>query len=217
MDWLANSLWNWAVYRCTGTFYADAGEPAFDREQWDALRKGLDYTESAIPVAEHSDSFVAPFAIAILLEVLRYAGIILLVVALVIGVLRLLKVVKFKRPGKGPSPVDASQEGPALESPLDVLQEALRKAEAAGDFREATRLWFQIALKHMAAAKLVHPTPEKTNWEYVGEIEDHIVADDFALLTRVFEWVWFGESDQSEKAYLQYANGFRAFIQNVAR
>lgn len=217
MDWLANSLWNWlwSLHACTT--YLDSDGPSFDREQWDALREGLDYSESALPVSESSDSFAAPFAVAILLEVLRYAGILLLVIALVIALLRLLKMIKFRKAKKEIESATAVQDEPFLESPLEVLQEALKKAEAEGNYREAIRLWFQITLKHLAAAKLVDPTPEKTNWEYVGEIEDGRVAGDFALLTRVFEWVWFGESAQSEITYLQYAKGFQAFIQNMPK
>ncbi len=184
----------------------------FDRDKWEDLRKGIDYLEDRQEIAEAAESS-NPFVWAILLELLRYAGILLLVVGLVVVVLKLLGVVNFKKAKKqAPEASPSGDAAPTAHSSLEALRVALEEARQRGDYREAIRLLYQLSLRYLALGGKVNVLPEKTNWDYVDEISERSTAEDFAKLTMVFEHMWFGKGEASAERYAAYAPLFDRFI-----
>jgi hypothetical protein len=187
---------------------------AFDREQWEGLRKGVDYTEEALPIAEQADGGNS-LVWAMALELLRYGGIAVLVVALVLLVLKLLGLVKFKGPANKKNTGEVlTEQMPNAQSSIESLLQALVEAREAADYREAIRLYYQIALHHLHAGGKVNVVPEKTNWEYVHELNEASVADKFGFLTTVFEQVWFGKGQANSHIFASYEPYFEQFIQH---
>lgn len=183
-----------------------------DRDKWESLRKGVNYEELPLEVPEVDDASTN-LAWPLLLELLRYAGIVLLVIGLVVLILKLLGVVQFKGKGRPAKPEESGTEAPTALSTLEVLQQALKQARERGDYREALRLQYQISLRHLDLSGKLRLTPEKTNWEYVQELRDRQLSADFAVLTHFFEYVWFGAGPATEEAFANSAPYFERFNQ----
>ncbi len=68
----------------------------------------------------------------------------------------------------------------------------IREAMADGNYRVAIRLYYLRALRQLNDQKLIDWRFYKTNQDYVRELRDESLAKDFREITRLFEWVWYG-------------------------
>lgn len=80
-------------------------------------------------------------------------------------------------------------------------EEALKKALAAGDYREAERFLYLTTLKRLGQRGLVRILKEKTNREYLSELRGHELYDAFARLTRHYDYTWYGGFVPSPAAF----------------
>lgn len=183
----------------------------FDRDTWETLRKGIDYTEAA-QVLPEPGSTTPSFAWLVLLELLRYGGIVLLVVGLVLLVLKLTGLVDFKKKVRHKAPKEADSNAAWVEPNLRALLEGLAAAKTAGDYREAIRIQYQIALYHLSKRGELALRPEKTNWDYVDELRERADQMEFADLTFIFEYIWFGKGLATADKYGIYEPQFLSFI-----
>ena len=88
---------------------------------------------------------------------------------------------------------DADQvEDPAL---------ALQKAIEAGNYPEAERCLFLLALTRLGERGLIHPGTDKTNREYLREMRGGPLYDDFAPLLRHYEYIFYGGFTLSPSAF----------------
>lgn len=75
---------------------------------------------------------------------------------------------------------------------IDFNQEIARAIENA-NYRLAVRLCYLFSLKKLSDHQLIDWQPEKTNETYILELKDTSKRAQFSLLTRQFEYVWYGE------------------------
>lgn len=83
-------------------------------------------------------------------------------------------------------------------------QQLLSKIEAAiqrKEYRIATRLLFLDALQLMASHGYLHLMPEKTNHQYLNEIEDEGRKAAFAICLMHYEFTWYGEFQPNENQF----------------
>jgi hypothetical protein len=69
----------------------------------------------------------------------------------------------------------------------------IENAVAQHNYRLAVRLLYLKCLKQLNDASLIKWQPEKTNGTYVNELNDIGQRSNFKLLTRQFEYVWYGD------------------------
>ncbi|HVW94614.1 MAG TPA: DUF4129 domain-containing protein [Mucilaginibacter sp.] len=69
----------------------------------------------------------------------------------------------------------------------------IQKAVDHQNYRLAVRLLYLKSLKQLSESRLINWQPDKTNSTYVAEIEDPDKRRAFQLLTRQFEYVWYGD------------------------
>jgi len=87
------------------------------------------------------------------------------------------------------------------------------KALEGGDFKMAVRLHYLALIQALAQKEWIEWQPEKTNGDYMQEMQDRPVFDQFGTLTRVFERIWYGDYPLEKEAYAQVAEQF-ALINN---
>ncbi|MCA1751593.1 MAG: DUF4129 domain-containing protein, partial [Flavobacteriales bacterium] len=175
---------------------------------------GVDYSETAPEIADAAESS-SSFGWLVFIELLKYGVALVLVVGLIFLVLKLLGVVNFKVQGKK-KPIGAEIiEEPDPETPLDVLNAALNEARKSGNYREAVRLLYCIALSRLALSGKVTVKPEKTNWEYVSELRERTTAEAFGKLTGIYELIWFGEGRATEEEFKRHEPAFQSFINST--
>lgn len=105
-----------------------------------------------------------------------------------------------------------TEEVITAESDFDVM---IRQALQAGNYRLAVRYLYLQTLHKLADKKLVELAVDKTNYQYVQEIGQPALRNDFASLTLSYEYVWYGEFMIDNSIYHQIENGFTGFNRKI--
>lgn len=105
------------------------------------------------------------------------------------------------------------------ETPEDIydesLDEKLQKALKAGEYRMAIRFAYLKSLKLLDAKQMIHYHADTTNAEYVRSLKQTLPGNQFAALTRVYEYTWYGNfpvSDQQFETVIREFNHFYTLI-----
>ena len=107
---------------------------------------------------------------------------------------------------------EVSEEVVTSESDFDRL---IRLALASGNYRLAVRYQYLRSLHQLATRNYVELAVDKTNYQYVQEISNHQVRNDFASLTLNYEYVWYGEFQIEQTIYQKLETAFQSFNQKV--
>ncbi len=91
------------------------------------------------------------------------------------------------------------------------FDEELEDAVNKKNYRLAVRLLYLQCLKVLSDQDLINWQPDKTNSAYINELQNHEKSLDFALLTRQFEYVWYGEFAIDNTIYKQIESLFQTF------
>jgi len=97
----------------------------------------------------------------------------------------------------------------------DNIDEKIQKALDAKDNRMAVRYMYLKALKLLNDRQWIHFHAEATNYEYVNEMSKHKLADDFRFLTRVYDYMWYGEFILNNEQFEIVLNNFKHFYNAV--
>jgi len=76
---------------------------------------------------------------------------------------------------------------------VSAYDNLIADAENNSEYNLATRYLFLKTLKSLSDKSFIHFSSEKTNKEYVREMEQHAYYDEFRELTRDYEYVWYGK------------------------
>ncbi len=74
-----------------------------------------------------------------------------------------------------------------------IFDDEIEKAVAAHNYRLAVRLLYLRSLKQLNDAHLISWQLEKTNSTYLNELANNEQKQSFGILTRQFEYVWYGD------------------------
>jgi len=73
------------------------------------------------------------------------------------------------------------------------FDDEVERAINSRNYRLAIRLLYLRSLKQLSDAQLIHWKLEKTNAAYINELTNDELRRSFALLTRQFEYAWYGD------------------------
>jgi len=85
------------------------------------------------------------------------------------------------------------ETGEAIDIDNDNLDEKIKQAVDVNDYRLAVRFMYLKALKLLNDRQWIRFHAEATNYEYVNQMSNHKLGNDFGFLTRVYDYVWYGE------------------------
>lgn len=94
------------------------------------------------------------------------------------------------------------------ETDIDGL---LQKAIINKEYRLAIRYYYLSVLKELSNQKRIDYHKDKTNSEYLFEIENEVVRNDFSYLSYVYSYVWYGEFPVDETNFKLAENKFTSF------
>lgn len=77
----------------------------------------------------------------------------------------------------------------------------ISQAIGRGEYRYAVRLHYLHILKILTDGGLILWKPEKTNKEYVADVSMTSLSEPFRLISRTFDYVWYGERSITEEEY----------------
>jgi hypothetical protein len=97
--------------------------------------------------------------------------------------------------------VKAAKTGEAVDIDDNDLDERIRQAVAAKDHRMAVRFMYLKALQLLNERQWIKYHADATNYEYVNQMSRHKLAGEFGFLTRVYDYVWYGEFTLTEEQF----------------
>jgi Domain of unknown function (DUF4129) len=88
-------------------------------------------------------------------------------------------------------------------------------AEFNNDYNLAIRYLYLQSLKRLADRNLISFSPDKTNNDYVRELSSHNYKNEFAFLTRQYEYSWYGKFNIDKHRYSRLKDEFISFNKKV--
>ncbi|MDO5655622.1 MAG: DUF4129 domain-containing protein [Flavobacteriaceae bacterium] len=95
------------------------------------------------------------------------------------------------------------------------FQQLIAEKELQKDYRFAVRYNYLALLKSLSDKKLIEWDPEKTNRDYLTEISNIELKKEFASLTYIFDYVWYGEFDIEQPVYEKFKTQFSTFKNKI--
>jgi len=145
---------------------------------------------------------------------LQYVFVGLVIAAVLFALYKILvsnRILLFRRASRG------GMAGTEEEGQQEDLPSRITEAEQQRNFRLAVRYRYMKALQDMDGRGLIKLNAQSTNWDYVNQLASHPLKKTFQLLTRGYEYVWYGEFELNEEQYgflrtefLQFENALRA-------
>lgn len=71
-------------------------------------------------------------------------------------------------------------------------------AIAQKNYRLAIRYYYLLSLKYLTEKQVITWQQEKTNEDYITEIESESIKSNFKNITRIYDYVWYGEFNIDE-------------------
>jgi len=84
----------------------------------------------------------------------------------------------------------------------------LEKAQATGDIKLSIRCAYMYLLQLLHQKEFISYRPGKTNNDYYSELKNSELKQTFRLITRQYEYTWFGNYPVSQPAYEKFINTF---------
>jgi hypothetical protein len=95
------------------------------------------------------------------------------------------------------------------------FDEEIEKAVSQHNYRLAVRLLYLKCLKQLSDTNLIQWQIDKTNSAYVYELSDPKQKQMFGLLTRQFEYVWYGDFHIDQQAFSNINGLFQNFKKDL--
>ncbi|TXD50713.1 MULTISPECIES: hypothetical protein [unclassified Polaribacter] len=95
------------------------------------------------------------------------------------------------------------------------LEELLKQALENKNFRLAIRYYYLTSLKSLSNRELIEYHKDKTNSEYLFEIKNAEIRNQFSYLSYVYSYVWYGEFPVDETSFAIAQNKYQSFLKNL--
>ena len=92
---------------------------------------------------------------------------------------------------------------------------AIEKAKAEGQNRQVIRLYYLWVLKTFSDKGYIHWDKDKTNADYLNEIENQELKNDFAYLSYLFNYTWYGVVDIKSEDFLKMNESFEKTLKSI--
>ncbi len=97
------------------------------------------------------------------------------------------------------------------------LEALLTEALNAKNYRLATRLMYLKILKALNDKKIIEWKNEKTNYDYIREVQDYKLRENLDQVTYLYEYIWYGELPLDEYKFSGVEPKFVALEKNIVK
>lgn len=95
------------------------------------------------------------------------------------------------------------------------LQRLLREAQEAKNYKMIIRIYFIMIIKQMDESRLIRWKKEKTNLDYIYELEGNSFQPGFINLSRWYDLIWYGEKEYADEALQPLSIEFGTFQEQL--
>jgi len=92
----------------------------------------------------------------------------------------------------------------------DDIEKLINEALAKGNYRLAVRFYYLLILQKLSGADLIKWQVQKTNHDYIFEIEDHQLRQHFRSITDIYDYIWYGNFEVDATAFAKAEHTFLA-------
>lgn len=92
---------------------------------------------------------------------------------------------------------------------VSELEERIRQYESDGQLRQAVRYHFLHLLKLLSLKQIIELRSTATNHDYLIQVSRSSLLENFALLTDIYDHVWYGEIEPDHDQYQRIETFFR--------
>lgn len=96
------------------------------------------------------------------------------------------------------------------------IESLIEKALSEKNYRLAIRYYYLLLLRMMTDKEIIQWELQKTNEDYLSEIEASNLRQAFKTTTRFYNYIWYGDFPLDEPKYKSVANSFVALKKQVA-
>jgi hypothetical protein len=107
------------------------------------------------------------------------------------------------------------EDGGEEEITDENIDEKIRAAAGTGDYRTAVRFSYIKGLRLLNDKGWIRLHTQATNHDYMYQVSKYPVAGDFNFLTRVYDYVWYGEFAVTGDQYARLQTDFQNFYKAV--
>jgi hypothetical protein len=200
-------------------YNSSAPESQFDSSHWKSLVKDMDFDEektkkdtakdTSVKKKEKSGSFGWP-------SYLKYLWIAIAILILLFVLSKFLPAINRRNIKNNDKLIIGLDELDEEEIKAMDVETPLAQALREGDYRTAYRLRYLSVLKELINKNLILYKKEKTNYEYLLQLNGLPVYEPFRLLTFNFDGIWYGELAIDKEKYESLEQHFLDF-NNVIR
>ncbi|WP_156113384.1 hypothetical protein [Wocania ichthyoenteri] len=91
----------------------------------------------------------------------------------------------------------------------------ISNAEKDNDFRLAIRYYYLLVLKHLSLKNHIIFEDDKTNVEYLNEINNKPFSKKFAYASYLYNYIWYGEFPLNKEKYNKARHHFSTLLNQV--
>ena len=189
-----------------------------DSAKWQETTKDIDYYEKSIIRASKEDLIVKPKSKTNFDGLIPIFQIILIIIVVAILVVLVVYISRQMRQNN----IHVKDDDTFWQIDLSksdqadrILQERLDTATQNMDYTVAIRLKYLQALNELNRVNLVVWRKDKTNSDYINELQDFTQKAEFTLLTNYYENSWFGKFIPTKSTYQNISAAFSSFISHL--
>lgn len=191
--------------------FAYANDPEYwDNERERALKRKLEEEQRAQEQQEYKKGFWDHFNDFFSGSAIRTISYILLIGFFLFIIYRIVVVNKlFLFYSSKKTTAEAGEEEVDIQD--DNLDARIKKAVEAKEYRPAVRYMYLKTLKLLNNREWIRYHADATNYEYVNQMGRHKLGNDFGFLTRIYDYVWYGEFTLTDEQFEIVYNNFSHF------
>ena len=91
------------------------------------------------------------------------------------------------------------------------IDERISEAVKDRNYRQAIRYMYLKTLKLLSDNNIITLHAKSTNQDYIRQMYKHDILPQFRQLTRIYEYVWYGEFDPTEAQFEMISTSFNRF------
>lgn len=148
------------------------------------------------------------FATSPLMKWIGYTVLALIILLIIYQVAVVNNFFVFSRSGR-----KKNKQGDVDEDLSEIdLDEKIRESVANSEYRMAIRYLYLKTLKALNERNAIKIHAKATNNDYLQQMRTSARYNEFALLTRIYEYVWYGEFQPGNQQFEKIHNNFNQFI-----
>jgi len=95
------------------------------------------------------------------------------------------------------------------------FEKLIKDTLKSGEKRLSIRYYYLWLLKKMAEKNIIEWDVEKTNTDYLYEIQNPAFKSKFEYVSYLYDYIWYGEFDLDEETFLKAKTAFENTIQSI--